>query len=192
MFRLKIEKNLFDSDKPGHFMKNQKYTIIKEELVNFKDLKPISDEDLEELRLAGEALKNDKEWNEEFNKDMENELKLQSREDIAGQTIKVGDYIVYSSLFCQRTVLNFAKIVGLGTKKDPQANNIKVVAVYYKFDFSKEYNPKTEWSKQWLLRNHGKCVSIRIDQNVLLINENQIPNNAFQLLLCASTALKPE
>lgn len=112
---------------------------------------------------------------------IDNQSLPDTRKDIAGQTIKIGDYVVYGSVskIHASGVLNFAKIVRLGTKKNPEANNIAVVSVN-----------NDHFNKNWQLVNKGKILSINLWSNVLIINSDQIPNNAFQLLLCANASLK--
>lgn len=105
--------------------------------------------------------------------------------DLAGQEIKVGDFVVYTALWSRSAVMKYGKVVELGIRKDKYDENkpgeptLKIISADRGFIF----NPLTkDHDNAWIIQAQGKKITLGFLDRTLVISPAQMPKEVYQLL----------
>lgn len=103
--------------------------------------------------------------------------------DLAGNDIRVGDYVVYSALWDRSAVLKFGKVERLAEReanwyrKKPEAT-IRVRTV----DRHTEWRDGKPLKEYWMLQKQGQETTLGFLNRMLVIGSEHVPPDALRVL----------
>ncbi len=115
---------------------------------------------------------------------------MKKHEDLAGNPIKVGDYVAYAALWSRSATLKYGRVLALTETKVPsygseKAPKVQVVTV------------DRSWDDSWEIQGGGwenkdpakaKLVTLGFVDRMLVVTKAQIPDDARKLLDAAYKA----